>query len=152
MASLPGRAVGAQRGPVNELALGLACGAFMASIFVTLGAWAVVRLADDPPTVMLQLLERHSPMRLVMPVVLLSYPVWGAAGMLLGLLFLASENEAPGGGLGSPNMFYTMVVVAIAVLAMLPALLLVRPARLQTALTGACFAGVFGWMLPYFAT
>ena len=137
---------------MNELVVGLACGAFMASIFVTLGAWAVVRMTDNPPPVMLRLLERHSPMRLVMPVVLLSYPVWGAAGMLLGLLFLASENGAPGGGLGSPNMFYTAVVVAIAVLVMPPALLLVRPARLQTTLTGVLFAGVFGWMLPYFAT
>ena len=137
---------------MSELVVGLACGAFMASIFVTLGAWAVVRMTDDPPPVMLRLLERHSPMRLVMPVVLLSYPVWGAAGMLLGLLFLASENGAPGGGLGSPNMFYTAVVVAIAVLATPPALLLVRPARLQTTLTGVLFTGVFGWMLPYFAT
>ena len=77
----------------------------MASIFVTIGAWAVVRMADDPPPVMVRLLERHSPMRLVMPVVVLSYPVWGAAGMLFGLLFLASENAAPDGGLGSPNMF-----------------------------------------------
>ncbi len=137
---------------MNELVVGLACGAFMASIFVTLGAWAVVRLADDPPPVMLRLLERHSPMRLVMPVVVLSYPVWGAAGMLLALLFVASENAAPGGGLGSPNMFYTVVVAAIAALAMPPALLLIRPARLQTVLTGAMFAGVFGWMLPHFAT
>ncbi len=137
---------------MNEMIVGLACGAFMASIFVTIGAWAVVRMADDPPPVMVRLLERHSPMRLVMPVVVLSYPVWGAAGMLFGLLFLASENAAPDGGLGSPNMFYTAVVAAIAVLAMPPALLLVRPARLQTVLTGALFAGVFGWMLPYFAT
>ena len=137
---------------MTEMVVGLACGAFMASIFVTLGAWAVVRLADNPPPVMTRLLERYSPMRLVMPVVLLSYPVWGAVGMLLGLLFLASENGAPGGGLGSPNMFYTLVVGAIALLAMPPALLLVRPARLQTALTAAMFAGVFGWMLPYFAT
>ena len=137
---------------MNELVVGLACGAFMASIFVTLGAWAVVRMTDDPPPVMIRLLERYSPMRLVMPVVLLSYPVWGAVGMLLGLLFLASENGAPGGGLGSPNMFYTVIVTAIAALAMPPALLLMRPARLQTALTGALFAGVFGWMLPYFAT
>ncbi len=137
---------------MNELVLGLACGAFMASIFVTLGAWAVVRMTNDPPPVMLRLLERHSPMRLVMPVVVLSYPVWGAAGMLLGLLYAASQSAAPGGGLGSPNLFYTAVVTAIAALAMPPALLLVRSARLQTVLTGAFFAGVFGWMLPYFAT
>ena len=137
---------------MKELLAGLASGAFMASVFVAVGASMVVSLAQSPPVIMERLLDRFSPVQLVMPVVILSYPVWGIVGVVLALLYAAAEEAAPAGGLGSPNLFYTIMVAGLALLTVAPLLILLRRAQLQLVLSGGTFIGVFGWMLPFFAT
>lgn len=72
-----------------------------------------------------------------------------AIGMLLGLLLYGLENNRPDGGLGSPNRVYTIVILAIAAIAVLPLAVVVRRQRIALLAIGAVFVVTFGWLMPY---
>jgi hypothetical protein len=74
-----------------------------------------------------------------------------AIGMVLGMVLLALEERRPEGGLGSPNVAYTLIVVALTAVVVIP--LLVVPAIRRYALVAAVvFAALFGWAMPWLAT
>ena len=137
---------------MGALIAGVASGAFMASVFVTLGVFMAFALVKDPSPGMAVMLARFPPGGAVMAVVALAYPVWGAIGILMGLLFLALQNGMPGGGLGSPNMAYSIGVTTAAVLLAAPMMLLLR--RVWQGVVGMAFfsAAIFGWLLPFLAS
>ena len=91
-------------------------------------------------------------MKLVMPAVVLAYPVWGAIGAVMGLLYNVSEEAAPRGGIGSSNLAFTLAVVIGAALFAVPLWALFRRMKIGLAVMGLAFAGVFGWFLPLFAS
>lgn len=136
---------------MGALIAGAASGAFMASVFVTLGVFMTFELVKDPPPGAAAWLARFPPGGAVMAVVVLAYPVWGAVGILMGLLFLALQNGMPGGGLGSPNMAYSLGVAAATALLAWPVVLLLR--RVWQGVVGIALASVaiFGWLLPFLA-
>jgi hypothetical protein len=73
-----------------------------------------------------------------------------AVGMLLGLVLLGLEDRRPAGGLGSPNVAYTSIVVALTAVVVIP--LFVVPMIRRYALMGAAvFAVLFGWAMPWLA-
>lgn len=72
-----------------------------------------------------------------------------AIGMLLGLLLYGLENNRPDGGLGSPNRVYTIVILAIAAIAVLPLAVVLRRQRVALLAIGAVFVATFGWLMPY---
>jgi hypothetical protein len=72
-----------------------------------------------------------------------------AIGMLLGLLLYGLENNRPDGGLGSPNRVFTIVILAIAAIAVLPLAVVLPRQRLALYAAGAVFAITFGWLMPY---
>ena len=72
------------------------------------------------------------------------------AGMILGLLLLALNDRRPDGGLGSPNVAYTLIVVAGTVVLTVPSLAV--PAARRWCVVGAVvFAVAFGWVMPWVA-
>ena len=124
----------------------------MASVFVCAGVMMLFSVVKDPPPGLQAIVQRLPPGAYVLPAVVLSYPVWGAVGVVMALLFTISSEQAPGAGIGSPNLVFTAaVLVATTMLAAPVALLLKRvlPGVLAIVLT---FIGIFGWLLPYFAT
>lgn len=73
-----------------------------------------------------------------------------AIGMVLGMALAGIEDRRPAGGFGSPNAAYTLLVVALTAVVVIPALIL--PVR-RYALAGAlAFALLFGWAVPWLAT
>ena len=134
------------------LIAGLASGLFMAHIFVTIGCVTAFFALKDPPPAFAVMLARFPPGVFVMSVVVFSYPVWCVIGTALALLFLALQNAAPGAGLGSPNIAYTIGVSVATILLALPIMVLAK--RLWTGVAGiALFAiATFGWMLPHLAS
>ncbi len=137
---------------MGALIAGAASGAFMASVFVTLGVFMAFTLIKDPSPAWAAVLARFPPGGAVMAVVALAYPVWGAIGMVMGLLFLALENGVPGGGLGSPNMAYSASVTIAAGLLAAPLVLLLRRVWQGVVGIAAFSAAIFGWLLPFLAT
>lgn len=74
-----------------------------------------------------------------------------ALGMILGMALAGIEDRRPAGGLGSPNVAYTLLVIALAAVIFIPALVI--PALRRWALAAAAlFVGLFGWAMPWLAT
>jgi hypothetical protein len=73
-----------------------------------------------------------------------------AAGMVLGLALDGIDARRPANGFGSPNAAYTLLVIALTAVAVIPALLL--PAVRRYALAGGLvFVLAFGWAMPWLA-
>ena len=70
---------------------------------------------------------------------------------MTGVLYQISVNEAPGGGIGSPNMVFTLAIVIVSVLMAAPFFILLRSVLPWVIALTLVFVGLFGWFLPYFA-
>jgi hypothetical protein len=74
-----------------------------------------------------------------------------AAGMILGMILMALEDRRPDGGLGSPNIAYTLIVIALTAVVLIP--LMILPAiRRYVAISAVVLAALFGWAMPWLAT
>ena len=72
--------------------------------------------------------------------------------MIMALLFTISSERAPGAGIGSPNLVFTTAVLVVTVMLAAPVALLLRRVLSGVLTLTLAFIGVFGWLLPYFAT
>lgn len=76
--------------------------------------------------------------------------VFTAIGIVLGMALAGIDARRPEGGLGSPNVVYTLLVVALAAVIFIPPV--AAPALRRYSLGGAViFAAVFGWGMPWLA-
>lgn len=74
-----------------------------------------------------------------------------ALGLVLGMALNGIDARRPAGGLGSPNLLYTSMVLALAAALVIPALAM--PAvRRYAIVAGIVFAVAFGWAMPWLAT
>lgn len=74
-----------------------------------------------------------------------------ALGMVLGMALTGIEERRPDGGIGSPNLVYTLVVAALAAVMIIPAIA-VPMIRRSAVISGIVFVGLFGWAMPWLAT
>jgi hypothetical protein len=71
-------------------------------------------------------------------------------GLLLGLLLAGLNDRRSDNGLGSPNVAYTLIVVALTAVIVTPTL--VVPALRRWCIMGAVASVVaFGWVMPWLA-
>lgn len=74
-----------------------------------------------------------------------------ALGLVLGLALAGLNDRHPADGLGSPNLVYTVMILALTLIIVAPAFLF--PAVRRAALISAIvFAIAFGWALPWLAS
>ena len=136
---------------MTTMLVGAASGLLMASIFVCAGALTLFPLVRDPSPQFRALMDRTPPGTMVIGLTVLAFPVWGIIGAIIGVLYLISVEQAPGGGLGSPNLAFTAAVVVIGAAMAAPFAVLLRRVVAGVMAVALAFIGVFGWMLPYFA-
>ena len=129
---------------------GAIIGLLMASVFITLGELMLFFLYKNRTPAMEPFFERVPPGHLAMGIVALAYPTWTGLGALFALLFLVSVREAPGGGLGSPNLVFTVAVVVMSLMLAAPVMYLLRRVIMGVVALTVIFIGLFGWFLPYF--
>jgi hypothetical protein len=77
--------------------------------------------------------------------------VFTGLGMVLGMALAGLNEHRPENGLGSPNLVYTVMVIAIAVIIIAPALVVPR-ARIPALAGGLLLLLAFGWGVPWLAT
>jgi hypothetical protein len=82
---------------------------------------------------------------------LFSFVVLSIIGIAFGLLLNGLESGRPDSGLGSPNMAFTLLVVAITAIAVVPLAAVSQRLRMPLLASGVLFAGVFGWAMPHLA-
>jgi hypothetical protein len=70
-------------------------------------------------------------------------------GLILGLALGGIEDRRPDGGLGSPNLVYTVLVLALTAVLVIPAML--WPWRAYALALAMAFAALFGWAVPWLA-
>jgi hypothetical protein len=73
-----------------------------------------------------------------------------AIGLVLGMALAGIEDRRPDGGLGSPNLVYTLLVLALTAVFVIPTFAV--PAVRRYVLPGAVvFVALFGWAMPWLA-
>ena len=94
------------------------------------------------------------PTLLMLSLVVALPPAWGLWGIVAGVLYNISLDHSPNAGLGSPNSIFTLAIICLTVLLMLPPLfLIIKRKKLGWVfiIVNLVFVGVFGWILPLFA-
>jgi hypothetical protein len=111
-------------------------------------AIALVALARSPGWV-----QRSQNLKVPLPLVGIAFVNglllwWTALGLVLGALLLRFDSDRPGGGLGSPNLWFTLVVLGL-ILASLGLAWFVRGrVAWPVAASAAVAAAAYGWLLP----
>jgi hypothetical protein len=135
----------------------------MAEVLAGFVCGYIVALAATPVAAVTALRSSSARVRTVVPprtsVVALSvvlhgfaFLVFTAVGMLLGVLLVALEERAPEGGLGSPNLVFTALVLAFVAITVVPVAVAVPPIRRLAAGLGVGLIVLFGYLMPYLAS
>jgi len=136
---------------MEEVFAGFVSGYIMALIFSGLVALMIVQARSRLPYLAKAIAPNISAVALTVPISLIAFLLWTAIGMLVGLLYRYTLEEAPGGGLGSPNLLYTVLVISFAGLSLTAIVTAFRRLPWQVAVMGLSFIALFGWVLPRLA-
>jgi glucan phosphoethanolaminetransferase (alkaline phosphatase superfamily) len=136
---------------MEEVFAGFVSGYIMALIFSGLIALMVVERRSRIPYLAKVIAPNISAAALAVPISLIAFLLWTAIGMLLGLLYRYTLQEAPGGGLGSPNLLYTLLIISFAGLILTAIVAAFRRLPWQVGMIGLSFIVLFGWVLPLLA-
>jgi hypothetical protein len=136
---------------MEEVFSGFVCGFVMSIVATPAFALWVTKSRDDIPFV-------RSAVPKGMPLTLLSIPIasfffliWTELGLVFGMLLIAANNAHPQGGLGSPNLLFTVIVLSTAVMLFSPFFFLVRSARRLSLFLAITYVALFGWATPILA-
>jgi hypothetical protein len=136
---------------MEEVFAGFISGYIMALIFSGLAALMIVQARSRIPYLVKAIAANISAIALTVPISLIAFLLWTAIGMFLGLLYRYTLEEAPGGGLGSPNLLYTLLIISFAGLTLTAIVAAFRRLPWQVAAMGLSFIAIFGWVLPRLA-
>ena len=136
---------------MEEAFAGFVTGYCMALIFTGLAALMLVEARSRVPFLAKAIAPNISAIALTVPISLFAFLLWTAIGMLLGLLYRYTLEEAPGGGLGSPNLLYTVLIISFGGLTLTTLVAAFRRLPWQVAAMGLSFIALFGWVLPRLA-
>ena len=134
-----------------ELIAGATLGMLMASVFICTVALMLFFMMKSGSPAAQRIIENRSPTVVGLGAVALAYPTWAVVGGVCGVLYRISLEQVPGGGLGSPNLAFTMGVVVAALMLAAPLAVLLRRALAGVVVITLTAIGVFGWFLPYYA-
>ena len=134
-----------------EVFAGFVCGYAVALVFTPLVALMIVNARSRIPYLAKAIAPNISAVALTVPVSLVGFLIWTAIGMVLGLLYRGAEQNIPEGGLGSPNLLYTALVLSFGGSVLMLIALALRRLPWQVAVMGVAFVGGFGWAMPYLA-
>ena len=73
-----------------------------------------------------------------------------AIGLVLGMALAGIDDRRPDAGLGSPNLVYTLLVLALTAVIFIPTVA-IPSARRYAIGAAALFAIAFGWAVPWLA-
>lgn len=132
-----------------EVLAGIVCGYGLALIVTPIVAVALLRARVNSPLLAKVLPEGTSFVAISVIIHGFAFMALTALGMLLGLLLSGLEERSPAGGLGSPNGAFTALILASAVIAVVPLAVFAPRLRRPLVAGGLLFAGLFGWLMPY---
>lgn len=133
-----------------EVLAGFICGFVLSLISTPLFAIWIVRSRESVAFV--RQAARGVPVLLItIPAANIAFLFWTALGIVLGMTLILVERATSQGGLGSPNLLFTAIILILAAMIFLPPLVLLPSARRMALFLAACFIALFGWVTPYLA-
>ena len=134
-----------------EVFAGFVCGYALALLVAPFAAWVLLSSRASSPLAQRFVPEGTNVAALVAVLHLFGLILFTALGIVLGLALRGIEDRQPAGGLGSPTIVYTVLVVALVASATIP--VLAFPSLRVAALVWAVAVAVtFGWAMPWLAT
>jgi len=136
---------------LSEVLAGFVCGYILALLSAPLVAALLVRVRPRVPLLARAVPEQVPVVALTVVLFGFTFLLWTGLGIVLGLILMGFEDRMPEGGLGSPSLAFTLLIVFVTAAASIPAAVLPRPARYYVIVAALVFLGVFGWLMPYLA-
>lgn len=137
-----------------DIVAGLICGLLMSSVFLGALIYIFLTHRDIYDRLAKRLPQGIPPTLVMLSLVLGVPPAWCIFGIIAGALYHLAIDASPGAGLGSSSSVFTLAIICVTVLLMLPALfLIIRRKKLGWLFftINLMFAGFFGWLLPLLA-
>jgi FtsH-binding integral membrane protein len=136
---------------LDEVFAGFICGYMLALVSAPLVAVFIVRLRPRVPLLSRAVPEQVPMVALTVVLFWFTFLLWTALGIVLGLILMGFEDRMPEGGLGSPSLAFTILIIFVSAMAFTPPAVLLRPARRHVIVAALIFLVVFGWLMPYLA-
>jgi hypothetical protein len=134
-----------------EVFAGAVCGYAIALAVTPVGAVLLLRARAGSLAISRLMPEGTNLVALLVVLHMFVLLAFTAIGFVLGVLLHGMESSRPDGALGSPNIAFTLLVVAIAGIAVVPLATVAPRVRTPLLLSGFLFAGIFGWAMPHLA-
>lgn len=134
---------------MTHFVAGAIAGLLLLLAFIAVAPVMVFSLARDADHWAGPFIRRANPTTLMLGLIVLAYPTWTLLGGLLGLLYRLSVQQAPGTGLGSGNLAYSLLLTLTALVVAVPAMLLLRKVAFGVLVIALAFTGIYGWVLPF---
>lgn len=131
---------------------GFLIGFALALFSAPLAAILAIRAAASSATFRRLVPPGTNPIALTVVIFSFGFLLFTGAGLVFGLVLLALNERHPGPGLGSPNGAFTLFVLAVTAVAVIPLAVVWPAARRNLLLVGLLIAGLLGWLLPYLAS
>jgi len=136
---------------MEEVFSGFVCGFVMSIVATPPFALWVTKSRDDIPFIR-NAVPKGMPLTLLsIPIASFFFLIWTELGLVFGMLLIAANNAHPQGGLGSPNLLFTVIVLSTAVIVFSPFFVLVRSARRLALFLALTYIALFGWATPILA-
>ena len=136
---------------MNEVFAGFISGYTLALLSAPLVAVLIVRLRPRVPFLARAAPEQVPVVALTVVLFGFTFLLWTGLGIVLGMILMGFEDQMPEGGLGSPSLAFTVLIIFVSAMAFTPPAVLLRPARHYVIVAALIFLGAFGWLMPYLA-
>jgi hypothetical protein len=136
---------------LRDVLAGLISGLLMGSVYLAALIYIFFTNRDLYDRLAKRLPQGISPVLIMLSLVVGLPPAWCVVGVIAGALYNVAVNALPGSGLGSSNYIFTVAIIGLTALLMLPALFLIIKRNNWGWLffaTNLIFLGIFGWVLP----
>ena len=129
---------------------GFICGFALSIVYAPFAAWILVTAAGQSAAARRVAPEQTNFFALAMVLHFIVALALTAIGMLLGLALIELDDRGATSALGSPNVAFTLLVLALTPAVFIP-LLPMRPVRPYVIPAAVLFAAAFGWIMPWLA-
>jgi hypothetical protein len=136
---------------LKDVLAGLVCGLLMGSVYLAALIYILYTDRDLYDRLRKRLPPGIPPLSIMLALVVGLPLAWCSIGAIAGALYNVAIDSAAGSGLGSSNQLFTLVIIGLTALLMLPALLLIIKRNKwgwPFFATNIVFLSIFGWVLP----
>ncbi len=130
---------------------GIASGFLMSSLFICTVSITMFMSLKDTEFASSTSSSSLNPSKIMIMITLISFPLWGIIGVILGILYAITDNQIPLDWWAKPNTIFAAAVIIITALMITPFIILVEKFRAGIIITSVWFMASYGWLLPKLA-